>query len=61
MSVSKVFAFLGFTLWLLVSVPVCAQKTKSQLEKEKRENLSKIAEAEKILTDTETEKKATIG
>ncbi|MFY0601032.1 MAG: peptidoglycan DD-metalloendopeptidase family protein [Cyclobacteriaceae bacterium] len=38
-----------------------AQKTKSQLENEKRENLKKIAEAEKILKDTEHEKRATIG
>ena len=38
-----------------------SQKTKSQLENEKRENLKKIAEAEKILSDTEHEKKASIG
>ncbi len=37
------------------------QKTKAQLEQEKRENLKRIAEAEKILTDTEHEKNATIG
>ena len=37
------------------------QKTKSQLETEKRENLKKIAEAEKILADTEKERKVTVG
>lgn len=37
------------------------QKTKDQLENEKRDNLRKIAEAEKILSETESEKKVTIG
>ncbi|MEQ8580321.1 MAG: peptidoglycan DD-metalloendopeptidase family protein [Marinoscillum sp.] len=60
MIVSKRLAFFGFFVWLLAS-GVYAQKTKSQLEQEKRENLSKIAEAEKILSDTESEKKATLG
>ncbi|MEO9475127.1 MAG: peptidoglycan DD-metalloendopeptidase family protein [Cyclobacteriaceae bacterium] len=56
---------LSKVLGLLVLMCLCfnsfAQKTKSQLETEKRENLKRIAEAEKILTDTEHEKKATIG
>ncbi|MEP0368747.1 MAG: peptidoglycan DD-metalloendopeptidase family protein [Cyclobacteriaceae bacterium] len=56
---------LSRVLGLLVLMCLCfnsfAQKTKSQLENEKRENLKRIAEAEKILTDTEHEKKATIG
>ncbi|MEP4533860.1 MAG: peptidoglycan DD-metalloendopeptidase family protein [Cyclobacteriaceae bacterium] len=56
---------LSRALGLLVLMCLCfnsfAQKTKSQLENEKRENLKRIAEAEKILTDTEHEKKATIG
>ncbi|VXD18014.1 murein hydrolase activator EnvC [Marinoscillum sp. 108] len=60
MIVSKRLAFFGFFVLLLAS-GVYAQKTKSQLEQEKRENLSKIAEAEKILSDTESEKKATLG
>jgi len=46
---------------LLWSTPTLAQKTKSQLEREKKENLKKIAEAEKILTETSTQKKATLG
>jgi len=60
MIVSKRLLFFGFFVLLLAS-GVYAQKTKSQLEQEKRENLSKIAEAEKILSDTESEKKATLG
>ncbi len=38
-----------------------AQKTKSQLEREKKENLRKIAEAERILSETSDEKKVTLG
>lgn len=38
-----------------------AQKDKSQLEKEKKENIAKISEAQKILSETEIEKKATLG
>lgn len=47
------FTTVGFTLE--------AQKTKGQLEKEKRENLKKIAEAERILTETSDQKKVTLG
>lgn len=46
---------------LLNSHAGIAQKNKSQLEKEKKENLKKIDEAQKILTETEIKKKATIG
>lgn len=47
---------------LLLSVPTLyAQKSKSQLEQEKKENLRKIAEAERILGETADEKKATLG
>ncbi|UXX80663.1 peptidoglycan DD-metalloendopeptidase family protein [Reichenbachiella carrageenanivorans] len=38
-----------------------AQKSKTQIEKEKKESLAKISEVQKILKETETEKKATIG
>ncbi len=55
------FCSLFFIILFLCSTPLLAQKTKSQLEKEKNENLRKIAEAEKILSETESEKKATIG
>ncbi|WP_170147854.1 murein hydrolase activator EnvC family protein [Marinoscillum furvescens] len=60
MSVNSWCKALGLLL-LIFSTSLHAQKTKSQLEQEKRENLSKIAEAEKILSDTESEKKATLG
>ncbi|MEQ6121153.1 peptidoglycan DD-metalloendopeptidase family protein [Reichenbachiella sp. MALMAid0571] len=46
---------------LFVSSISFAQKSKSRLEKEKKENLLKIQEAEKILVETTTEKKATLG
>ncbi|MEM9895200.1 MAG: peptidoglycan DD-metalloendopeptidase family protein [Bacteroidota bacterium] len=38
-----------------------SQKTKTQLEREKKENLRRIAEAERILQETESEKKVTLG
>lgn len=46
---------------LMAGSPAAAQKSKVQLEKEKKENLKKIAEAEKILKDTESKRKSTIG
>ncbi|MEM6644499.1 MAG: peptidoglycan DD-metalloendopeptidase family protein [Bacteroidota bacterium] len=50
-----VFVFFTF------SHPVLAQKSKSQLEREKQENLKKIAEAQKILSETSSQKKVTLG
>ncbi|MEO1051254.1 MAG: peptidoglycan DD-metalloendopeptidase family protein [Bacteroidota bacterium] len=38
-----------------------SQKTKAQLQKERKEFLKKIAEAQKILDETSSEKKATVG
>ncbi|MFT5640634.1 MAG: septal ring factor EnvC (AmiA/AmiB activator) [Cyclobacteriaceae bacterium] len=61
MTVIRGFHFFSFFLLLLLSSQISAQKTKVQLEHEKRDNLKKIAEAEKILLDTEFEKKATLG
>ena len=40
---------------------VFAQKSKSQLQREKQENIEKIKETEKILGETTTEKKTSIG
>ncbi|WP_258105460.1 murein hydrolase activator EnvC [Marinoscillum sp. MHG1-6] len=57
----KLTSVLGLLLFFFICFPSLAQKTKSQLEQEKRENLKKIAEAEKILSDTEHQKKASIG
>lgn len=53
---------LFFVLLLLFSIEnTFAQKTKAQLEKEKKENLKKIQEASKVLEQTQVEAKATIG
>lgn len=49
-----IFLFIGFIL------SVSAQ-SKSELEKQKQENLRKIKEAEKILEQTKHEKEATLG
>lgn len=49
-----------FCVFLILS-PAVAQKSKEQLEQEKKENLRKIAAAEKILSETESERKVTIG
>jgi len=40
---------------------VVAQKSKSQLQKEKQENLEKIKEVEKIIGETSTKKKNSLG
>jgi murein hydrolase activator len=45
----------------LLSTLAYAQKSKSQLQREKQENLEKIRETEKILGETTTEKKNSIG
>ncbi|WP_420316682.1 murein hydrolase activator EnvC family protein [Ekhidna sp.] len=50
-----------FLILLSTGSSALAQKTKSQLEQEKIENLRKIAEAERILNETADEKKATLG
>ncbi|MEP5613803.1 MAG: peptidoglycan DD-metalloendopeptidase family protein [Cyclobacteriaceae bacterium] len=54
---------IGLFLILLFFVPSIstAQKTKSQLESEKKENLKKIAEAERILEETASQKEVTLG
>lgn len=50
-------------LLVALAVPVVAQKpkTKAQLQKEKQQNLEKIREAEKILSQTSDKKKNTLG
>ncbi|MEQ9468648.1 MAG: peptidoglycan DD-metalloendopeptidase family protein [Ekhidna sp.] len=58
-SSTALFLFLAFICCL--SFDSFAQKTKNQLEQEKKENLRKIAEAERILNETADEKKATLG
>ena len=48
-------------LFSLAVITAFGQKNKSQLEQEKRENLRKIAEAEKILSETQSRRKVNIG
>ena len=48
-------------LILLLSFAATAQKTKTQLQKEKQENLKKIEETEKILAETGQQKKHSLG
>lgn len=50
-----VFAF------LVIGLPSLAQKTKAQLQEEKKENLNQIREAEKILSETKGQKQNTLG
>jgi murein hydrolase activator len=46
---------------LLLSAVAFSQKSKTQLQREKQENLEKIRETEKILDETTAEKKNSIG
>src|SRR6185295_15660172 len=48
-------------LSLLVGISSFAQRNKVQLQKEKQQNLDKIKETEKILTQTSRQKKSSIG
>ena len=48
-------------LLVLFSLTAAAQKNKNQLQAEKQKNLEKIREVEKILTETESQKKNTLG
>ncbi len=49
------------SLILLVAASAYSQKSKSQLQREKQENLAKIKETEKILVETTVEKRFSIG
>ncbi|QSE97491.1 murein hydrolase activator EnvC family protein [Fulvivirga lutea] len=60
MSVSKL-ASLVLCLVCISAGTLLAQKSKAQLQKEKQENLAKIAEAEKILNETRGKKQNTVG
>lgn len=48
-------------LLTLLVVPAFAQKNKTQLQKEKQQNLEKIKETEKILSETAAKKKNSLG
>ena len=53
--------FFLLSLILLAAASAYSQKSKSQLQREKQENLAKIKETEKILSETTVEKKNSIG
>lgn len=61
MTQCKVFTWLLLITTFFFLSEGFAQKSKSQIEKEKKESLAKISEVQKILKETETEKKASIG
>ncbi|HZI24657.1 MAG TPA: peptidase M23, partial [Chryseolinea sp.] len=50
-----------FLICCFFSFSVSAQKTKSQLQKEKQENIEKIQEVEKIIGQTSAKKKNSVG
>jgi septal ring factor EnvC (AmiA/AmiB activator) len=58
-SVNIIFCFLVCLLGCICSVS--AQKTKSQLQREKQQNIEKIKETEKILEETSQQKKTSLG
>lgn len=60
MTAGKLF-FFSLLITLIFSFDAQAQKSKSQLQKEKQQNLEKIKETEKILTETGEQKKNSIG
>ncbi len=51
----------GLFCLVLPVLPVAAQKTKSQLQREKQDNLARIKETEKILDQTSKDKKNSLG
>src|SRR5690606_41238148 len=56
----KAFFFVFFFI-LMISFSELGQKSKAQLEKEKKENLQKIKDAERILSETSSQKNASLG
>jgi septal ring factor EnvC (AmiA/AmiB activator) len=57
---SLLLSFLAL-FFLLVQLPASAQTSRTELEKRKQENLKKIKEAEKILGQTRTQKRSSLG
>jgi murein hydrolase activator len=53
--------FIPIILFLLISFYASAQKSKAQLEREKKENLKKIQETKRILQQTKSKKTASLG
>jgi murein hydrolase activator len=54
-------SYLFFSLFFLISIFAHAQKSKTQLQKEKQQNLEKIKETEKILAETGEKKENSMG
>jgi murein hydrolase activator len=61
MSVGRYCLLLLLLLSLSFTVSYAQKKTKVQLQKEKQQNIEKIKEVEKILSETSAKKKNTIG
>ncbi|MEO9965277.1 MAG: peptidoglycan DD-metalloendopeptidase family protein [Reichenbachiella sp.] len=61
MTPCRILKWLFFATILFCTSQGLAQKSKAQIEKEKKESLAKISEVQKILKETEQEKKASIG
>lgn len=58
---SKRFLGLALVFWLTTILGVFAQRNSSQLERERRENQARINETNRILEETRSKKKATLG
>lgn len=54
-------SILAFTLFICIAFSATAQKTKAQLQREKQQNIQKIKEVEKILSETTNKKKNSLG
>jgi len=61
MNVGKSLFLATCFFFLLIGATHAQKKSKAALEKEKKENLQKIKEAEKILKETENKKKVSVG
>ena len=61
MSLKNKWIYILFVCLLIFSQGSYGQKSKSQLEKEKREALHKLQEAQKILKETEQKKEVSLG
>lgn len=61
MDASRLLGLVSIVCACAISIPSLAQKTKRDLENEKKENLRKIVEAERILLETASRKAVTLG
>jgi septal ring factor EnvC (AmiA/AmiB activator) len=61
MNVNKLFILLFAIFSISISNNTFAQKSRAELEREKKENIRKIEEANRILEETKKQKKASVG